>query len=618
MFFIPTVQMIFDRMNERLRCRIPSTVQNQMKNLLFYVCCFVCISHGSRSQVNDHSNRVINDSIYFAQCEDSLRKYLNTNLPKAKLVAKNSLTFADSSGNIQWQVLARLMVSSVLIHEKGETNAIESIRLCKEALELSETAGDSLFIMKVAINLSNSYRQIHQLSEALQWSSRAIGLASDLEEKEMLYKALTTRARIYQDLGFYNRALKDYEMLDSVLETNHYSLRGANFYNKGNLYQMHLNDPEQAWLNYKHAYDLFKENNSAIGLLPSAVALGVFYTGQKEYVRAKKYFHEALQLADSLNIVTQKVTIHQYLAQVYQFQGRIDSAFYHIDKSLDLADTLHNLNQQMQSLKFKAVLTEQSGDSITALKYHRMAAILEDSLERRKNLTQATKVLIRNEAQEYEEQLSVYQRLLKNKNSWIWITLASILILGVVGIFIIRRYRSRLSSVRRTENKLSQTLQTEKETKEHLNRQLVSKAAHLAVQHELLDKTYQLLDKIKKHVDLAGLSEKVNDAQINIRDQLELDRMWETFFEQFEKVHPDFSQQLASRYNLTQHDLRLCAFIKMNLTRKEIAQIMHINPNSLNVSLHRLKKKLHLTSEVSVHEFLHSSVFNPKSENKMI
>ncbi len=591
-------------MNEKLSCRIQSAVQNQMNNFVFYVCCFVCISYISRSQVNEHSNKFINDSIYFSQCEDSLRKYLKTDLLKAKLIAKNSLKFADSSSNIQWQVLARLMASAVLIYQGGETNALESIRLCKEALSLSETAGDSILVMDVANGLSNSYIQTHQLSEALQWSSRAIRLASDLEDKESLQKALISRANIYKNLGFYDRALEGYEILDSLLETSHGYLRGANFYNKGVLYQKHLNDPEQAWLNYKRAYDLFKENNDFKGLLASAVALGAFYVEQKEYITAKNYFREALQLADSANKITPKVTIHQYLAELYQFQGRIDSALHHIDRSLDLADTLHNLNQQMQSLKFKALLTEQAGDSTAALKYYHMAAILEDSLERRKNLLEAAKVLLRSESQEYEEQLSGYQRLLKNKTYRIWIALAGTLILGVAGIFIIRRYRSRLSSVRQTEDKLSQTLQTERDTKDHLNRQLVSKTANLATKNDLLNRLMSILDEMNDRNISKNTKKDIQGTQRLIEDNLELNKTWDEFFLHFEAVHPNFLESLRNEYQLSKTELKICAFIKINLSHKEIGQILKIKPGSVKISIYRIKKKLKLPDDKTLFDFL--------------
>ncbi len=54
------------------------------------------------------------------------------------------------------------------------------------------------------------------------------------------------------------------------------------------------------------------------------------------------------------------------------------------------------------------------------------------------------------------------------------------------------------------------------------------------------------------------------------------------------------------------------------LTRKDfwIWVLMHVNTNSLNVSLHRLKKKLQLEPGVSVDKFLQSDIFNPRSTSK--
>ena len=74
----------------------------------------------------------------------------------------------------------------------------------------------------------------------------------------------------------------------------------------------------------------------------------------------------------------------------------------------------------------------------------------------------------------------------------------------------------------------------------------------------------------------------------------------------FVQVHPDFYQRLLYDFpKLTQNELRLCAFIKSNLSIKEIAEINNLSVESVKTARKRLRKKLQLTGEdVSLIEFL--------------
>ncbi len=66
----------------------------------------------------------------------------------------------------------------------------------------------------------------------------------------------------------------------------------------------------------------------------------------------------------------------------------------------------------------------------------------------------------------------------------------------------------------------------------------------------------------------------------------------------FDKSHQEFYEKLSKNYpNLTSKDLRLCAYLKMNLSSKEIAPLLGISSQSVDVSRHRLRKKLNLDSK---------------------
>jgi DNA-binding CsgD family transcriptional regulator len=120
-----------------------------------------------------------------------------------------------------------------------------------------------------------------------------------------------------------------------------------------------------------------------------------------------------------------------------------------------------------------------------------------------------------------------------------------------------------------------------------------------------------MLMKVKEEfVRMKRLSEidKESDDYKKILRMLGDDKMkrnWEQFAVYFDRVHSDFLLSLKHNYpNLTASDLKLCAYLRLNLTSKEIAQIMNITIKGVELGRHRLRKKLMIQPEVNLVNFI--------------
>lgn len=103
-------------------------------------------------------------------------------------------------------------------------------------------------------------------------------------------------------------------------------------------------------------------------------------------------------------------------------------------------------------------------------------------------------------------------------------------------------------------------------------------------------------EKIRKR--LAGLTRNINKEIDNKQQQ----QLFETYFEE---VHFDFFQRLKNRFpQLTPREMRLCAYIKMNLTSKEIAALLNISDRGVEISRYRLRKKMELARDTNLSTFL--------------
>ena len=84
-----------------------------------------------------------------------------------------------------------------------------------------------------------------------------------------------------------------------------------------------------------------------------------------------------------------------------------------------------------------------------------------------------------------------------------------------------------------------------------------------------------------------------------------MDKDWEQFTVHFDNVQNDFLSALKETYpNLSPNDLKFCAYLRMNLSSKEIAQLMKISVRGVEIGRYRLRKKLEISTETNVVEFL--------------
>jgi ligand-binding sensor domain-containing protein/DNA-binding CsgD family transcriptional regulator len=139
----------------------------------------------------------------------------------------------------------------------------------------------------------------------------------------------------------------------------------------------------------------------------------------------------------------------------------------------------------------------------------------------------------------------------------------------------------------------------------HKNTELASTAMHLVQKGELLGKVKDQVLKLKKHTDGDKDAEELRKIIRAISEEDKMDKQWEQFALHFDNVHSDFLTQIKTKHPmLTANELKLCAFLRMNLTTKEIAQLMNISVRGVEISRYRLRKKLEIPKEVNLFNFL--------------
>lgn len=134
------------------------------------------------------------------------------------------------------------------------------------------------------------------------------------------------------------------------------------------------------------------------------------------------------------------------------------------------------------------------------------------------------------------------------------------------------------------------------------SKQLANTALALVKKNESLQEIKRELINLKNSFDNQYAFKKILnkvDSSITHKDE------WKVFEYNFNQVHEDFFKTLKSRHpNLTPKDLKICAYIKMNLSNKEIIPLMNVSLRGLETHRYRLKKKLNLNDDISVSDYL--------------
>lgn len=183
----------------------------------------------------------------------------------------------------------------------------------------------------------------------------------------------------------------------------------------------------------------------------------------------------------------------------------------------------------------------------------------------------------------------------------------------------LRNQKAQEEIFRRREEKLkSETLLAEKQVIRLRNEKLREKMklkdkelANATVQtlhkNEMLIK---LRDELKKLVALSNDETHKHEVKYLVRKinkEIDDENHWKIFETQFENVHEEFLKRLKTTYpDLTPRELKLCAYLRMNNSSKEISMLMNISTRGVEISRYRLRKKLNLPREKNLTEFIMS------------
>lgn len=207
----------------------------------------------------------------------------------------------------------------------------------------------------------------------------------------------------------------------------------------------------------------------------------------------------------------------------------------------------------------------------------------------------------------------------------IWAYLLYLLLVGLAFYGLVRylKYRAdRQLMIERTKRKAemmqSQNEQLQSELK-HKASELASSTMNSIHHNDILQKLDEdmglLSESVRREDRKAVVTAQINEIRSSLQSYLNDDAGWSKFEENFNVVYDDFMTKLTERFtNLKMSDRKLCAYLRMGLSSKEMASLLNMSVRSIETARYRLRKKLNLESGESLTDFIQNFNKNLNTE----
>jgi len=211
---------------------------------------------------------------------------------------------------------------------------------------------------------------------------------------------------------------------------------------------------------------------------------------------------------------------------------------------------------------------------------------MKDSLILMENKTELTKLELQYEFDKTSQTKQIEQQ---RKDLFVLIIIITLLIALIVIILILARQRVKAKNALLGQQQLKHKL-------EFKNKELTTDVMSLMKKNELLSAISDKLIIIKNR----AVKDETKDAISKISKEIQKitdEEILQEFELRFKEVHSDFYDKLLSKFpGLTPSEQRLCAFLRLNMTTKEISELTGQLPSSLETARYRLRKKLGISN----------------------
>lgn len=500
----------------------------------------------------------------------------------------------------------------------GLYNLKASIRQAEKALDVANKSGDTGLIEYAMFNTGNAYftQGIFETATAHYYAYLEI----QKEKNNNVGIAL-----VLANIGAVRYKMKDYGVArDSFLE----ALQILEELSENNPNQKYRSQIPKILNNLGQVYQNMQQYDSSLYYYRKSL-LQIEYVGEQAYYQSSTlnnigslfldinqadsafvYLSKAMNILVQTNDLVAQAESHNSFARYYLLVNQPDVALEHLRASFEIANKIGSIELQFIASEqlYDYYFSQNQADS--ALKYFVLYDQLKDTINNAETLKELTRLEL---SSQFSEQQKIRQ-LEQDRLNTIYMFTAALLVLVLLLfalLYLMSHNRNKRLNLEKenmalnTKNTIleNKNLQNELEVR---NKELTTHVMNMIQKNELIGQVVEVLSDNK--LKLAEKNENTINNVIKNLNKVQEENAWEEFELRYQQVHNEFYEKLQSvAPNLTTNERRLCAFLRLNMTTKDIASITGQSLRSIEVARTRLRKKLDISnSDISLVEFLNS------------
>jgi len=139
----------------------------------------------------------------------------------------------------------------------------------------------------------------------------------------------------------------------------------------------------------------------------------------------------------------------------------------------------------------------------------------------------------------------------------------------------------------------------------HKDKELANSAINLVQKNKQFNKIKEELLKIQSELKEELVKSRIGTIIRKIDKETSNDESWSIFETNFEQVHEDFLKRIKELHpDISPKELKLAAYLRMNMSSKEIATLLNITTRGVEISRYRLRRKLNIDRNQNLIDYI--------------
>ena len=564
----------------------------------------------------------------------------NENQGEAEEMAMETISIADSLHDEKTHHLA-LRLLRILYYDQKEIKKADSI--IRISLKRSISSKNHAFILQDQLALAEIYSERHNFDSALILLDQSELNAIKNNLDYFLPAIYNNKAKTFDEIGDYISAIKLYLQAAEIYENTEKNIELAIAYNNIGVVHLNLENYKNAIPYFKKAIHLNKTSGELLALNTNYNNLGVTYMNYDSLKLSQAYFLKSIRLSKQLDNDFELARLYMNYGNLMKQQALYKLAESYYDSSLlickkndlsygimlnninlgslyiekgepkkaliilqDCEITLQHFNLPDKKVNLYELLAKaykNTSQFEKALYYFQKHTKLHDSIAGNHINKTILELNMQFDQEKSKREIANLQNELlaeKNHRQLYFISFLIIVLIAIsLGFFVYFRQRSANYKTKIIEQENENLLLT----MELKDKQLVSKAMHLArIKDIILEVELQMKELIGEcdATRAFEIRQMIRRLKTGLPD--ETIKEFETLFEQ---INQSFFQKLINQFpQLSPTEIKLCGFLKLNLTTKDIATLSNRSSQTINNSRSSIRKKINLENDDSLVLFL--------------